>query len=73
MTRIQGWSLEVAIPWINFEELADRPEPGAVWNMMLNRWDGVEPDRRLSMWSDPLQARPTPHVPARFGQVTFVR
>ena len=69
----QGWSLEVAIPWINFEELSGRPEAGAVWNMMLNRWDGVEPDRRLSMWSDPLQSRPTPHVPARFGQVTFVR
>ena len=37
----QGWSLEVAIPWVNFEELSARPEPGAVWGMMLNRWDGV--------------------------------
>ena len=26
----QGWSLEVAIPWANFEELSQRPEPGAV-------------------------------------------
>jgi hypothetical protein len=69
----EGWSLEVAIPWANFEELSARPEPGAVWGMMLNRWDGVEPDRRLSMWSDPLAPRPTPHVPARFGQVVFVK
>jgi hypothetical protein len=67
----QGWSLEVAIPWANFEELAPRPEPGAVWTMNLNRWDGVEPNRRMSNWSDPMQPRPNPHVPARFGQLVF--
>ncbi|MGH9631705.1 MAG: carbohydrate-binding family 9-like protein, partial [Bryobacteraceae bacterium] len=40
----EGWSLEVAIPWSNFEELAKKlpPEPGAVWTANLNRWDGVE-------------------------------
>ncbi len=69
----KGWSLEVAIPWINFEELAKRPNPGDIWTANLNRWDGVEPDRRLSMWSDPLQPRPNPHVPSRFGQLVFVQ
>jgi hypothetical protein len=69
----KGWSLEVAIPWVNFEELSRRPAPGAVWTANLNRWDGVEPNRRLSMWSDPVQARPQPHVPARFGQLVFVQ
>jgi hypothetical protein len=67
----QGWSLEVAIPWVNFEEFSGRPEPGAVWSMNVNRWDGVEPDRRMSNWSDPRQPRPNPHVPARFGQLVF--
>ena len=69
--RDQGWSLEVAIPWENFEELAGRPVPGTVWTANLNRWDGVEPARRLSLWSDPLQPQPWPHVPARFGQLVF--
>lgn len=68
----KGWSLEVAIPWANFEELARRPEPGTLWTANLNRWDGVEPNRRLSMWSNPLQQRPAPHAPARFGQLVFV-
>ena len=71
--RDQGWSLEVAIPWVNFEELSKRPAPGDIWTAALNRWDGVEPDRRLSMWSDPLQPRANPHVPARFGQLVFVK
>ena len=69
----QGWSLEVAIPWENFEELASRPEAGAVWRINLNRWDGVEPNRRMSNWSDPQQPRPNPHNPARFGELVFVK
>ena len=67
----QGWSLEVAIPWINFEEMAPKPEAGTVWTANLNRWNGVEPDRVLSMWSNPLYPTPHPHVPARFGQLVF--
>jgi hypothetical protein len=67
----QGWSLEVAIPWINFEELSKRPTPGTIWTANLNRWDGVEPNRRLSMWSDSGQPQPNPHAPARFGQLVF--
>ena len=72
LPRDQGWSLEVAIPWRNFEELAPRPTAGTTWTANLNRWDGVEPDRCLSVWSDPLQDRPNPHAPARFGKLVFV-
>jgi hypothetical protein len=71
--RDQGWSLEVAIPWNNFEEFARRPVPGDVWTAAFNRWDGVEPDRRLSMWVDPLDPRPNPHHPERFGDLVFVK
>jgi hypothetical protein len=69
----KGWSLEVAIPWVNFEEFSKRPEAGAVWKANLNRWDGVQPNRRMSIWSDPLQQRAQPHVPARFGDLVFVQ
>ena len=31
----KGWSLEVAIPWANFEELSKRPTPGAIWTANL--------------------------------------
>jgi hypothetical protein len=68
----QGWSLEVAIPWVNFEELSKRPTPGAVWTLNLARWDGVGRDRRLSVRSDPQQTRPGPRVPARFGRMVYV-
>ena len=67
-----GWSLEVAIPWDNFEVLGDRPEPGTVWSANLNRWDGIQPDRTMSIWSDPLVERPHPHFPERFGELIFV-
>jgi hypothetical protein len=68
----EGWSLEVAIPWVNFEEMAPRPEAGTIWKANLNRWDGVAPDRRMSIWSDPLQPRAHPHFPERFGDLVFV-
>ena len=71
--RDKGWSLEVAIPWSNFEELSRRPEAGTVWTAAFNRWDGVEPDGRLSMWVDPLDRRAEPHHPERFGDLVFVK
>ncbi len=73
--RDQGWSLEVAIPWANFEELAKKlpPEPGSFWTANLNRWDGTEPNRRLSLWSDSGLDRPGPHNPERFGKLVFVK
>lgn len=68
----EGWSLEVSIPWSNFADMAPRPTPGTMWSANLNRWDGVAPDRRMSIWSDPLRPRAQPHVPARFGELRFV-
>ena len=70
----KGWTIELAIPWRNFVELAPkgRPEPGAVWTANLNRWDGVAPDRRLSQWSDSGLVEASPHNPERFGRLVFV-
>ncbi len=69
----RGWTLELAIPWRNFEELGvtAAPKAGAVWTANLNRWDGVEPARRLSVWSDSATVRPSPHNPKRFGDLIF--
>jgi hypothetical protein len=68
----EGWTLEVAIPWENFETLSrNPPEAGAVWRANLNRWDGVQPDRRMSIWSDPMNDESWPHVPSRFGELRF--
>jgi hypothetical protein len=69
----EGWQLELAIPWRNFEELgAGRgPKAGDEWTANLNRWYGVEPARRLSVWADTKMARPTPHQPERFGRLKF--
>ena len=68
-----GWSLEAMIPWANFEELSRRPPvAGTVWKANLNRWDGVQPNRRMSIWSDPQNSDSWPHVPARFGEIVFV-
>ncbi|MBV8818616.1 MAG: carbohydrate-binding family 9-like protein [Acidobacteriaceae bacterium] len=71
----EGWSLEVAIPWKNFTELAKTlpPAPGSVWRANLNRWDGTEPNRRLSQWSNSGMPDPNPHNPERFGELVFVK
>jgi hypothetical protein len=70
----QGWTLEVAIPWRAFADLTDSPVPktGERWIANMNRWDGTEPNRRLSQWSDSGMVRPDPHYPDRFGQLVFV-
>jgi hypothetical protein len=68
-----GWSLEALIPWPNFEELSRRPPAvGTMWKVNFNRWDGVEPNRRMSIWSDPQNNESWPHVPSRFGEIVFV-
>ena len=68
-----GWSLEAKIPWANFETLSPRPPAaGTVWKANFNRWDGVAPDRRMSIWSDPQNETSWPHVPERFGELVFV-
>jgi hypothetical protein len=67
-----GWSLEAAIPWANFEELSRRPAVGATWKANINRWDGVPPNRRMSTWSDPKNADSWPHGASHFGELVFV-
>jgi hypothetical protein len=68
-----GWTLEASIPWANFEELSRRPPvAGTVWKANFNRWDGVAPARRMSIWSDPENTTSWPHVPSRFGELLFV-
>jgi hypothetical protein len=42
-----------------------------VWKANVNRWDGVEPKRRMSIWSDPRNTTSWPHVPSRFGELVF--
>jgi hypothetical protein len=66
----RGRSLEVAIPWASFEELSPRPEPGTVWTATFNRWDGVEPDRRLSIGWIPWIAARACEAPSRFAGPT---
>lgn len=69
----EQWTLELAIPWENFERLSlEPPTAGTVWKANLNRWDGVQPDRRMSIWSDPMNDESWPHVPSRFGDLVFV-
>jgi len=38
----------------------------------FNRWDGSEPNRGMSIWSDPQNTESWPHVPSRFGGIVFV-
>ena len=69
----EGWSLEVAIPFGNFSDVVrDIPlKPGTSWRINLNRLDGVQPHRELSMWSPSGTEKPNFHVPERFGVVVF--
>lgn len=70
-----GWTLELAIPFTEFEGLNDgkTPKPGDIWTINLNRWDGVEPERRHSLWSDSAHLSPNPHNAKRFGSMVFVK
>lgn len=64
----RGWTLEVAIP---FKSLNATPKKGDQWKIQLNRWDGTEPNRRLSMWSNSGMKKANPHNPERFGKLFF--
>lgn len=64
----RSWTLEVAIP---FKSLNSIPKKGDHWNIQLNRWDGTEPNRRLSMWSNSGMKKANPHNPERFGKLFF--
>jgi hypothetical protein len=69
----EGWTLEVAIPFKNFGDMTGNipPKSGSAWRINLNRWDGVEPNRRLSIWSPSGMETPNPHNPERFGRLIF--
>jgi hypothetical protein len=69
----RGWSLEMAIPWENFAEMAKPPQIGTIFTANLNRWDGTEPNRRLSVFADSKLNWPHPHAPENFGQLIFVK
>ncbi len=69
----RGWTVEMAIPWENFSDMAKPPQAGTVFTANLNRWDGVEPNRRLSVWADSKLNWPHPHAPAQFGDLVFVK
>jgi hypothetical protein len=71
--RDKGWDVELAIPWSNFAEMSAPPRVGTVFTANFNRWDGVEPNRRLSVWADSGLNWPHPHAPERFGQLVFAR
>lgn len=67
-----GWSLELALPFSELEGLGGKtPVAGEEWTLNLNRWDGTEPKRRLSQWSDSGLAAPSPHHAKRFGVGVF--
>ena len=70
-----GWSLEVAIPYASMADLGAAPESCDTWRIQLNRWEGSEPHRRLSMWSAPSDNPPLepPHDPPRFGLLHFTK
>jgi hypothetical protein len=68
----KGWSLELALAWDEFADAGRRPASGSEWKTQFVRWDGVEPARRLSIWSDSGHERPNPHNPLRFGMLRLV-
>lgn len=69
----QGWSLELAIPWRALQSLSNGQQPAsdAQWRAQINRWDGTEPNRRLSMWTASGKKQPNPHNTERFGFLQF--
>jgi hypothetical protein len=69
----RGFMVELAIPWKNFADMTAPPKIGTVFTGELNRWDGVDPDRRLSVWVDSKLNWPHPHAPENFGELVFVK
>jgi hypothetical protein len=70
----KGYSVEVAIPFSGFQDVLENspvPRPGDVWRAQINRWEGADPDRILSMWISSGFDTPHPHCPDRFGYLVF--
>ena len=66
------WILEVAIPLVNFSEVAKNtpPKPGDVWHMGLNRLGG-KTNQQYSQWAPSTTPKPQFHAPDDFGRVIF--
>ena len=68
----QSWTLEAAIPLVNFASVAVRtpPKSGDVWRLNLNRLGG-KTNQQYSQWSPSKTERPSFHAPQDFGRVVF--
>lgn len=66
------WTVEVAIPFKNFEKYMPHtlPQPGAHWNLNLNRHGG-QTNMQYSQWSPGDTPAPNFHTPHRFGKAIF--
>lgn len=68
------WTLELAIPWQAFSDLAVHtpPHDGDRWRVNLNRIDRTGADLEYSTWSPVNTPKPRFAVPEAFGWVQFV-
>jgi hypothetical protein len=69
----RSWTLEAAIPFANFRQVARNtpPRAGDVWHLNLNRLGG-KTNPQHSQWSPAKTERPNFHSPQFFGRVVFV-
>ncbi len=69
--RDKKWTVEIAIPLINFTTAPNiPPQPGDRWRLQLYRIDRsstLKESKELSSWSP----TPTFHVPENFGEIIF--
>ncbi len=68
----QSWTVEIAIPWKNFEKHLKHspPQPGDVLRGNLNRHGG-QTNPQYSQWSHGGTPMPAFHTPSRFGKFTL--
>ncbi len=69
----RAWTLEAAIPLVNYQKVAKHtpPHSGDVWHMNLNRLGG-KTNQQYSQWTASRTERPQFHAPQDFGRVIFV-
>jgi len=67
-----GWTLEIAVRFADYPELSarERPRPGDVWRVGLNRCGG-KTNPQYSQWSPTQADRPNFHRPEDFGRIVF--
>jgi hypothetical protein len=70
----QSWTLEVAIPFSAFSDIAKHtpPNPGDEWRLNLNRLGG-KIDSNRSQWNAGDPDNPGFHAPDYFGRVIFIK